>query len=234
MRFMKSLGIFLLPVMLQGQPTNPWSNAPATGAWNFNAGLASIVTSAYQGTGGSQVRVVPYFSVRYGPVVFSPIEGLGVRLRSGDRWSYGAFIGAGFDKRRMTDSIQPELKLNAIYDWGTWDAGFSVKQRLGNTENRGLSWEGDLRYTLWETPDLRLRSSVVVAWMDETYGRNIFGTGAGLKSIGLNINAFYTLTPRWSFIGIMGLSQLQGEAKRSLLVNRTDKMTAVVGAIYQF
>ena len=32
----------------------------------------------------------------------------------------------------------------------------------------------------------------------------------------------------------MGLSQLQGEAKRSLLVNRTDKMTAVVGAIYQF
>lgn len=84
--------------------------------------------------------------------MFSPIEGLGVRLRSGDRWSYGAFIGAGFDKRRMTDSIQPELKLNAIYDLGTWDAGFSVKQRLGNTENRGLSWEGDLRYTLWETP----------------------------------------------------------------------------------
>lgn len=70
--------------------------------------------------------------------------------------------------------------------------------------------------------------------MDETYGRNIFGTGAGLKSMGLNINAFYTLTPRWSLIGIMGLSQLQGEAKRSLLVNRTDKMTAVVGAIYQF
>ncbi|MFM8622654.1 MAG: MipA/OmpV family protein [Holophagaceae bacterium] len=32
----------------------------------------------------------------------------------------------------------------------------------------------------------------------------------------------------------MGLSQLQGEAKRSPLVNRTDKMTAVVGAIYQF
>ena len=234
MRFMKSLGILILPVMLQGQSTNPWSNAPATGAWNFNAGLASIVTSAYQGTGGSQVRVVPYFSARYGPFVFSPIEGLGVRLRSGDRWSYGAFIGAGFDKRREADSIQPELRLNAIYDLGTWDAGFSVKQRLGNTENRGLSWEGDLRYTLWETPDLRLRSSVLVAWMDETYGRNIFGTGAGLKSIGLNINAFYTLTPRWSFIGIMGLSQLQGEAKRSPLVNRTDKMTAVVGAIYQF
>lgn len=70
MHFMKSLGILILPVMLQGQPTNPWSHAPTTGAWNFNAGLASIVTSAYQGTGSSQVRVVPYFSVRYGPVVF--------------------------------------------------------------------------------------------------------------------------------------------------------------------
>jgi outer membrane scaffolding protein for murein synthesis (MipA/OmpV family) len=234
MRLVQYLALGTMPFLLLAQSANPWSNTPATGAWVINGGVATLVTSAYQGTGGAQVRAVPYVSARYGPFVFSPIEGLGVRLRSGERWSYGAFLGAGFDKRRETDSVQPELKLNALYDLGTWDAGLSLKQRLGNADNRGLSLEGDLRYTFWETPALRLRSSLVVAWMDAAYGRNIFGTGAGFKSVGLNVNAFYTLSPEWSLIGVVGLSELQGEARRSPLVYRTHKTTAVIGAIYQF
>lgn len=224
----------MVSLTLVAQSTNRWDSVSTNGAWSFTGGLASIVSSAYQGSGGSKVRVVPYFSARYGPVVFSPVEGLGIRLRSGDRWSYGAFIAPGFDKRRETDSIQPELRLNGSYDLGLWRAGITLKQRMGNNENRGLSLDADLRYTFMETKDIRLGSSGVISWMDETYGRNIFGTGSGLKSIGVNINAFYTLSPKWSLFAMTGYSKLQGEASRSLLVNRTNKVTAVLGAVYQF
>lgn len=224
----------LVSSTLMAQSSNPWDKVSTNGAWSFSGGLASIVSSAYQGDGGSKVRVVPYFSARYGPVVFSPVEGLGIRLRSGGGWSYGAFLAPGFDKRKESDSIQPELRLNGSYDLDLWRVGVTVKQRLGNSDNRGLSMDADLRYTFIETSNIRLGGSAVISWMDAAYGRNIFGTGSGFKSVGINVNAFYTLSPQWSLFTLTGFSKLQGEASRSLLVNRTNKVTAVLGAVYQF
>lgn len=233
---MRRLRIYLLMFIsfaLFAQPQN-WNSSSSSSPWNFSGGLASIVTSSYQGTGGSRTMVVPYFSVRYGPIVFSPIEGLGVRIRSGDRWSYGGFLAAGFDKRRETDTIQPELRLNTQYNLGVWDLGFTMRQRLGNSENRGLSLDTEVRYTLIQTDSLTLKASGSISWMDKTYGQNIFNADSGIKSLDFNLNSFYRWSPEWSLITLVGLSELQGGARRSSLITKTNKVTAVVGVAYQF
>lgn len=135
---------------------------------------------------------------------------------------------------------------------GSWLANVTVSpQDVGNDKEGNLT-TFDIEYTTSNTNGLKLSTGLVSSWADDDYMQGYFGvtdaqstqsglsrfdSKAGLKDVGLQLKASYTLSPRWSLDGQIGYWRLQNDAANSPIVKdagSVDQIRGLVGLSFQF
>ena len=130
-----------------------------------------------------------------------------------------------------------------------WSVGAGLSQDILGREG-GAQLSTSLSYTLPITQQTRMVIGAGAGFGDRTYMRTQFGVpaveggagaarlpayapGAGLYSVDLGVDVMTALNRHWVVWGGVGVSQLQGDARRSPLTVRPTSYTASLGLAYR-
>ena len=113
----------------------------------------------------------------------------------------------------------------------------------------GTQLNTSLRYAFNLTPDTKIGMGVGAAFGDGTYMRSHFGVPvwaasssplpafkprAGLYGVDMGVDVMTALNRRWVAFASAGVSQLQGDARRSPLTQRASNYGASIGVAYRY
>jgi outer membrane scaffolding protein for murein synthesis (MipA/OmpV family) len=133
------------------------------------------------------------------------------------------------------------------------ELAFGVESQSGVGKDRdGTTIEFGPSYGFSPTEKLRLGFNLTATYADDRYTETHFGIDAdnarrsgfstydaegGIKDVGFSVNATYLWTEHWSVTGMVGVTQLVGDAADSPIVDDAGSATqgiAVVGLGYRF
>jgi outer membrane scaffolding protein for murein synthesis (MipA/OmpV family) len=188
-------------------------------------------------------KVLP-FGFDFGPT-------LGYRFGRGDvendrvdalRNIDGAVTVGGFAKIYSGDLLQRGDELT-----------FEIESATGlDRDNDGTTIQFGPRYSFSPLDKLRLGFDLSATWASDRYTETYFGVGAsnalrsgfstydaegGIKDIGLSVNATYMWSENWGVTGMVGVTQLIGDAADSPIVEAAGSATqgiATLGVVYSF
>ncbi|MBP6598532.1 MAG: MipA/OmpV family protein [Giesbergeria sp.] len=129
-----------------------------------------------------------------------------------------------------------------------WSVNAGVSQDLLGREG-GAQLNTSLRYAFDLTPATKVGVNMGAALGDGTYMRSHFGVPVsaaassplaafkprgGLYGVDLGVDMMTALNPRWVAFASAGVSQLQGDARRSPLTQRATNYGVSVGVAYRY
>ena len=133
------------------------------------------------------------------------------------------------------------------------ELAFEVESLTGVGDHRDgttIKFGPSYSFSPWERVRLGVKASAT--WADDRYSATYFGIDAdnaarsgfsrydaqgGIKDIGLSINATYMWTENWGVTGMIGVTQLVGDAANSPIVDDAGSATqgmASLGVVYNF
>ncbi len=223
------------------------------------AGLAVIAGRAYQGADESRTRVLPGLDYQWANGFFAGVgNGVGYNASRRPDMAYGARLTVDFGRDEQRSAAlrglgdigtRPEVgvffnlsPMQGLTLASSLRAG-SGKDRDGVVVDLGLQWS-----TQWR-PQWRLGASVATTWANQAYQQDYFGVtpgqslnsvyaayrpDAGLRDVRVSASAAYRLTPDWQVIASLTRTELQGDARRSPLVQQDGATTGVLVVGYRF
>ncbi len=149
------------------------------------------------------------------------------------------------------DDVDAAFELGATvgYRYGMWRGFGTLRHGFGG--HHGLIGEVGADAIVEPTPKLSVSFGPRLHFADSDYldaylgvgaaeaaasGLSEFDPGGGLKGVGMEAEARYALTPRWSVVGSGGYERLVGDAADSPIVDvgSENQFTAGLGLTYRF
>jgi len=188
--------------------------------------------------------------------------GLGVYLLEDKHLQLGAALSGDVIKPRQESYDSQHLRglgdINGTFrgsvfasytlDWFTLRGNVSYDlQNSHNHEGTLASLEAVARYS--PTPQLSLTAGPTVTFGNQTYMQTFFGIDAlqsqrsgyaeytpkaGVALVGLSVGAGYRLTSQWTLNARVAAQRLQGDAARSVIVEKKDQNVYALFASYRF
>lgn len=209
--------------------------------WEGSIGGGAAYWPKY--TGSDEYRTTPWptFDVTYGDTFFASLQdGVGWNVVKQDKWRVAPFIGYAFgrdDKGDISDldkvdgSLTGGLRVN--YDDGHWRYSASAQTPFtGDLNGYRLRFKTDYvtrvgaRAAFTIGPRFTYTSE---AWADDLFGVSrgesarsgidAYDPDGGYFSAGLDTTYSYYLTRQFSITGLLGMTQLTGDAADSPIVD---------------
>ncbi len=228
------------------------------GQWNVNLGAGVGVVPDFPGANAYRARVLPFFLVNYGKVLFFGPMGLGVNVVNANGFRAGPLIGFQGGRNEGDDAhlhglgdISASLTggFFAAYQSGPVRVSATVRQALTHTDNglQGLV-QLDLlvpmparKMLLSFGPDIEFANARytqtwfgVSAAQAQQSGLPTYQAGAGVRDFGVHANASYLLDRHIVLRGFASVKEFTGDAADSPVVQSKTQATAGIGVAYHF
>ncbi|MCE2926964.1 MAG: MipA/OmpV family protein [Rickettsiales bacterium] len=231
---------------------------PKKHGWNFEVGAVAMYSPAYEGSDKHEVEALPNISVDYEDGLFfaNPYDGIGSYPIQGEDYKLGAAIGLDFGRDESDDrknlrgmgdiDMSPTANLMGEYEFGPIE--ISGKLTKGNSDY-GMTAEADVG-TMFEVTDrLMVMSKVGATWANEDHMNTYFGVSnaqsgrsgyssykasSGIKSVGLEVGAVYSVTKNIDATLMVEADQLLGDAADSPLTKKDFQPSVMIGTSYKF
>ncbi|MCF8481066.1 MAG: MipA/OmpV family protein [Rhodospirillum sp.] len=225
--------------------------------WTLEATLGAGVAAVplYQGSDEYTAQPLPLVDVTYGPFFAKVGEGIGLNVIDTPMVTAGASVTwmQGYDEDDtpagidgLDSAMGARLFVTGRYKGAV--ATLAATQAVTDTD-RGLLVDAKLAYPIHPIERLTIIPSLGATWADERYMDGYFGVNgseaaasglgryepsAGFKDIDFRLGASYRVTDSIGLIGMVGVTQLVGEAADSPLVEQRTLPFALVGLTYTF
>lgn len=226
--------------------------------WKFSLGAGVIYAPEFEGSKDYKASPFPFGEIRYKDRYYlSAADGLGGDFFMGENFTVGAALG--YDGGRDDDGhlrglgkIDPTavMKIYGEYEFGPVSFGLDTEFDLLSKGHEGLLVTPSISYGGF-MPKLSLFYSLSASatYADDNYMQNMFGVSAtqaaatsfqsydakhGFKSVGLDATVGYMFNPKWSVVGLAGVSKLVGDAADSPIVQDKTQFTTGVFLKYTF
>lgn len=227
--------------------------------WEVSAG-AGLVSSPYSlGSKKQHTIAVPRLDVRYKDWFFAnPVDGVGVQTnlngltvsaalgadmntrdpKAGDRYANLSKVGAA-----------PAIRLRAGYEYGDFTTEAVVSSRLGSSNKGGTTLQLEESYSLYAAAKTLVNVGVTARLMDDKFAKNLVSISAvdaaqsglpqyraksGLLDVGVFAQVVYPVSDRWTVFSKLQVNTLEGDAKKSPLVERRTAPTFLLFGSYTF
>ena len=231
----------------------------ATSDWDLSLGVGVGVGPDYEGSDDYDFGFQPIVeaSWRDGTVFLSP-EGIGATLLRSEHFSAGVVVS--YDGGRDQDDNNALKGLGDIdggvagsafaeLDLGQYAVAVDVTQDLSGEDKGALvSLSADYRFAFFDDK-LMLELGPDLSWASGDYNKTYFGISksqaassryneydadAGLKDVGLHLNAMYEVDENWAVIGGLGYARLLGDAADSQIVDSENQFFSGISVVYNF
>jgi outer membrane protein len=231
---------------------------PKKVGWNWEAGAMAMYGPAYEGSDKYQAMAFPNISVDYEDGLFfaSPFDGIGSYPIQGEDYKLGASVGFAFGRDESDDrknlrgmgdiDMSPTASIMGEYSFGPIQ--LSGKLTQGNSDY-GMVAEADVGTMFPATDDLMIMAKVGTKWANEDHMNSYFGVSSaqaarsgygsykaesGIKSVGVNVGAFYSVTENIDMNFMAGVDQLLGDAADSPITKSDFQPSVMIGTSYKF
>lgn len=226
--------------------------------WQFEIGAGVIYGNKYEGSDNYEIQPIPQLSVAYKDGLFfaNMWDGIGSKFFRGDNFSMGASLGYEFgrdedddkDNLRGMGEIDMAISANFFADYDIGPIKISGKVTTGS-EDHGTTASLEIGTMIPLAEKFMLMASAGPKWADDTHMQTFFGVspvqaersgyktynaGAGIKSIGMNIGAFYSLSEHWDMNLFCSLDYLIGDAADSPLTKEEYNPALIFTMSYKF
>ncbi len=231
-----------------------------SGGWKVTLGAGAVILPKFPGSRATRSDGAPMIDVQYGRFFLGP-RGLGAYLYEDRHLKLGAILKRDFRDPRVTID-DPRLhglgNINATV-WGGMFASYTlgwftldgdVRYDLENHHNHeGMiaSLKATARYR--PLPRLTMTAGPEVTFGNQEYMQTFFGIDAlqslssgysvyrpkaGVAYVGLTLGVTYQLTSHWKVAAQADAQKLQGDAARSVIVEKKNQNVFAVFAAYTF
>lgn len=231
---------------------------PAKTGWNYEVGAMAMFGPAYEGSDKYKVRALPTIAANYEDGLFfaNIFDGIGSYLVRGEDYRLGASVGMAFGRDEKDDrknlrgmgDIDMSPTANLLGEYNIGPVTLSGKLRKGDDEY-GMTAEADIGTMFPVSDDLMLMAKAGAIWADEDHMNSYFGVssaqsvrsgygryqaGSGIKSVGIDMGAFYALTGDIDAMLMVSADQLVGDAADSPLTRSDFQPSVFMGMSYKF
>ncbi|MBD8897319.1 MipA/OmpV family protein [Desulfovibrio desulfuricans] len=226
--------------------------------WNISVGAGAMYGPAYEGSDKYVVTPLPDISIEYrNGLFFANIwDGIGSYPIQGENYKVGAAIGFDMGRKESDDRRNlrgmGDIDLEATFNFmGEYDINhFKLSGKVSTgTKDYGTTAKAELGTMFPATEHLRLMGSIGATWADDEHMKNYFGVsprqsarsghdrysaGAGIKSVGFTVGAFYSITENWDVKFMLMGDQLLGDAANSPITKRNFNPSVLLTIGYNF
>lgn len=223
------------------------------------AGLAVIAGHEYLGSNERKTIVLPVLSYQWGNGLFAGTgNGIGYKFPSSPDMQYGVRVTLDLGRN---DSASPVLRgmgdidmrpeVGAFFNYfitSDWFLTTSFRYGAGNDRDGaqtdiGLGWSSQL------APQWRGALGVAATYVNRGYMQAFYGVssaqsassgyapyapGAGWRDVRANAALTYSFNADWSMTGAVTVRSLQGDVKRSPIVNENTPVAGLLSLNYSF
>jgi MipA family protein len=231
---------------------------PKKHGWNFEVGAVAMYGPAYEGSDKYKAMAFPNLTVDYEDGLFfaNPFDGIGSYPIQGEDYKFGASVGFEFEREEEDDrknlrgmgdiDMSPTANLMGEYEFGPIE--ISGKLTQGN-DDYGMVAEADIGTMLPATEKLMFMGKFGAKWANEDHMNSYFGVSSaqavrsgyrsykaasGIKSVGVNVGAFYSITENIDMNFMAGIDQLLGDAADSPITKEDFQPSVMIGTSYKF
>lgn len=225
--------------------------------WNFEAGLGMMYGPAYDGSDEFKLKALPLISVDYEDgLFFAGIGGIGSYPIQGENYKVGASLGLSFGRDEDKDrknlrgmgDIDKSAVVNLLGEYSFGPVDVSGKLSKGNSDYGATATiDVGTRFTI--TNDIMLMTSAGLTWADTDHMNTFFGVSSaqstrsgysryqaksGVKSVGVNAGAFYTVTKEVDIALMLSIDKLLGDAADSPITKKDFQPSLFLMTTYKF
>lgn len=226
--------------------------------WKFEVGGGAMFERKYEGSDGYTVTPIPHISIDYKDGLFfaNPFDGIGSYPIQGENYKIGASVGLDFGRSESDDrknlrgmgDIDMSATANLMGEYDVGPITLSAKLTKGNGDY-GMTAEANVGTTYSVTEKLMLMGKVGMVWANADHMNSRFGVsgaqsarsgyaaykaGSGIKSVGVSVGAFYSISENWDAMLMLSGDQLMGDAADSPIVKQKFQPTAMMSVSYKF
>lgn len=226
--------------------------------WHFSAGAGAMYGPAYEGSDKYKVMPLPDISVEYEDGLFfaNLWDGIGSYPIQGEDYKLGASVGLDFGRDEKDD--RKNLRGMGDIDMGTV-GNLMGEYSFGPVRLSGKISKGGDDYGTTATvevgtmfpvsDDLMMMAAAGPVWADDDHMNSRFGVSSaqatrsayhryeaesGVKSVGITVGAFYSITEDIDVKWMIKADQLLGDAADSPLVKDDFQPSTLLTVGYKF
>lgn len=225
--------------------------------WAFALGGGVMYRAKYEGSDNYHAVFIPDISARYKDgLIFVNWNGIGSYPIYGENYKIGASISPSFGRKEKDDrenlrgmgDIDTGIGVNILgeYDFGSMK--LSGKISKGDKEY-GTTAKLEIGKIFALTEKLKLKVAAGNTWADEEHMQSYFGVSpaqslrsgynqyeakSGIKSAGVAIGTFYSITKSWEARAMVTADKLLDDAADSPLTKKDLNTATMVTLSYKF
>jgi MipA family protein len=222
---------------------------------HYTLGLGAALGPEFLGSDEMEVSPVPLVDIKYGRLFAKVGDGIGVNVLEIENVTAGIAVDwmGGYDDDDVPNGIEEVdgalgARLFVATELYGVNAGLSVTQAVTDTD-RGLIVDASLGYPIHITDRFTVSPGISTSWANGKYMDGYFGINAseaaasglayykpssGFRDVSAKISANYRVTDHISTIGMIGVTQLVGDAADSPLVEEETSLKLMLGVAYTF
>jgi outer membrane scaffolding protein for murein synthesis (MipA/OmpV family) len=242
---------------------DPFGAPGPTKEWDVTLGGGVAVRPTFEGSDRYRVTPMPMLNIKWNDSVSFGPDGLNaywhdgaVKAGAGLTFDPGradkgtGILTAGDDRLSGLGTIDPAVGFKAFgeYKAGQVIFGSSVTQFAG-ADNHGALVNARIATPLPVSDQLMLMGSISADWADKNYMQTIFGVTslqasrsrftqfnarAGVKDVGVGLNAIYRIDGNWSVSTMAQITELTGDAAKSPITFSNTNGTVATMLGYHF
>ncbi|MDR3435829.1 MipA/OmpV family protein [Telmatospirillum sp.] len=229
-----------------------------TANWDVTLATGGVFSPRYEGSNRTTVSGGGLANASYDKgTFFFGMSGIGVKPIKGD--NYGVTVALGYNGGRDEKDDRRNLRglgdvdcsllgnVSGEYTLGPVTFGLDVARALSG--KYGTTADLSVGSGVPVTETVTLNGAVHTKLADADHMRNFFGVStrqsaasgkraftpdAGVKSVGLSVNAVYQVTKSWAFSSTVATDWLVGDAGRSPVTVKRAQISGNLGVVYSF
>ncbi|AHJ12182.1 MipA/OmpV family protein [Sulfurospirillum multivorans] len=225
--------------------------------WAFALGGGVMYRAKYEGSNNYHAILIPDISASYKEgLIFANWNGIGGYPIYGENYKIGASIGPSFGREEKDDrenlrgmgDIDMGLIVNLLGEYNFGLMKLSGKISKGDKEY-GTTAKLEVSKTFSLTEKLKLKVAAGNTWADEEHMQSYFGitpaqamrsgynqyeAKSGIKSAGVSIGTFYSITKNWEAKVMLTADKLLDNAADSPLTKKDFNTATMATLSYKF
>ncbi|WP_419903553.1 MipA/OmpV family protein [Kiloniella sp.] len=228
--------------------------------WDFSLGAGVGIGPDYEGSDDYDIGILPVLEASWRDDTFfiSSEAGIGATLLRSEHFSAGVAFNYGGGREdgdnsalRGLGDIDNGVEVTAFagLDFDQYAFGVDLTQDIsGDAKGTLATFNADYRFSFLDER-LMLEVGPDVSWASSDYMSTYFGVDgkqasrsiynkydadAGLKDVGLHLNAMYAFDENWAVMGGVGYSRLLGDAADSPIVDSENQFFSALSVSYSF
>ncbi len=239
-------------------PDSPMSNGAEGEDWKVSLGAGIVYAPKYQGSDNFKVKPIPELSADYKNGLFfvGGKDGIGSYFLQGDNYKVGASVGFAMGRDEDDDSenlrgmgdIDTAATINLLGEYKFGPVKLNGKISKGS-EEYGTTAKIGLGTFFPVNEKLKMMTSLDMIWVDDKHMNTYFGVSSlqsarsgyrrydaesGIKSVGINVGAIYSISERWDAKLMLKADQLLGDAADSPITKKDFVPMLMFSTVYKF